>query len=152
MRRTNERPLRFYKQVGFDVADERGDEPADSDGPLAASIATVVSRLETSRLAPEIFASVGNLAAERNVTSFGGVVLRFGLFIGPTAASARLLLGLARRRVTPVLGRGDGYVSSIHLDDGGRAVVAALDAQPGTGQNVPQTASSRSPKLPHIPG
>lgn len=86
---------------------------------------------ESAPLAAEIFSSAGNLAAERNVSSFGGVVLRLGLFIGPTAASARLLLGLARRRVTPVLGRGDGYVSSIHLDDGARAVVAALDAPPG---------------------
>jgi nucleoside-diphosphate-sugar epimerase len=34
-------------------------------------------------------------------------------------------------RVTPVLGRPDGYVSSIHVDDGARAVVAALDAPAG---------------------
>jgi nucleoside-diphosphate-sugar epimerase len=87
---------------------------------------------ESAPLAPEIFSSAGNLAAERNVTQLGGVVLRFGLFIGPTATSARQLLGLARRRITPVLGRRDTFVSSIHLDDGARAVVAALDAPSGT--------------------
>jgi nucleoside-diphosphate-sugar epimerase len=86
---------------------------------------------ESAPVAPETFSSAGNLAAERNVNAIDGVILRFGLFIGPTAASATQLLGLARMRVTPVLGRPDGYVSSIHVDDGARAVVAALDAPAG---------------------
>ncbi|MGQ0431602.1 MAG: NAD-dependent epimerase/dehydratase family protein [Microthrixaceae bacterium] len=86
---------------------------------------------ESVAVAPEIFSSRGNLVAERNVEAFGGVVLRFGLFVGPTATSAEQLLGLARRRIAPVLGHPDGYVSSIHLDDGAQAVVAALDAPAG---------------------
>lgn len=81
-------------------------------------------------------ASRGNQAAEQNAARFTdsgavGIVLRLGLFIGPGAKHAQELLALARRRVVPVLGRRDSYVSSIHLDDAARAVIAALDAPAG---------------------
>lgn len=81
-------------------------------------------------------ASVGNLAAEASAARFTagggtGVVLRLGLFIGPGAAHAEELLTTARFGVATMMGRADGYVSSIHLHDGAQAVVAALGAAAG---------------------
>jgi nucleoside-diphosphate-sugar epimerase len=78
-----------------------------------------------------------NLAAEANTRRFGdaggtGVVLRFGWFYGPGATHGEQLLALARRHVCIQMGRADGYVSSIHMVDGGAAVTAALRAPAGT--------------------
>jgi len=78
----------------------------------------------------------GNLAAEasaRRFTAAGGqgVVLRLGWFHGPGAAHSEQLLALARRRVATMIGPPDGFVSSIHVADGGTAVVAALEVPAG---------------------
>ena len=80
--------------------------------------------------------ALGNLAAEASATRFceaggTGIVLRFGWFYGPGATHSEQLLGLARRHVCVQMGRADGYVSSIHVADGGAAVAAALDAPAG---------------------
>jgi nucleoside-diphosphate-sugar epimerase len=79
----------------------------------------------------------GNLAAEasaRRFTESGGrgTVLRFGWFHGPGAAHSEELLALARRHIATMLGPPDGFVSSIHVADGGAAVAAALAAPAGT--------------------
>jgi nucleoside-diphosphate-sugar epimerase len=79
----------------------------------------------------------GNLAAEastRRFTAAGGtgVVLRFGWFLGPGATHSEQLFALARRHVCVQMGRPGTYVSSTHVEDGGRAVVAALAAPAGT--------------------
>ncbi|MEL7209910.1 MAG: NAD(P)-dependent oxidoreductase, partial [Actinomycetota bacterium] len=60
------------------------------------------------------------------------VVLRFGWFHGPGATHSEEFLDLARRHVAAQMGRPDSYLSSIHVDDGGAAVVAALDVGAGT--------------------
>jgi nucleoside-diphosphate-sugar epimerase len=78
-----------------------------------------------------------NLAAEANAKRFSeaggtGVVLRFGWFYGPGATHSEQLLALARRHVCVQMGRADGYVSSIHVVDGGAGVAAALHAPEGT--------------------
>lgn len=78
-----------------------------------------------------------NIAAETNARRFTeaggvGVVLRFGLFYGPGAAHSEQMFAQARHHIGFVLGRGEGYLSSIHLDDAASAVIAALDASPGT--------------------
>jgi len=80
--------------------------------------------------------AVGNHAAEASVRRFTaaghvGIVLRFGLFYGPGARHSEQFLAFARRHVTPIIGNPDGYLSSIHVEDGGRAVAAALDAPTG---------------------
>ena len=77
------------------------------------------------------------LEGERIATGFatsGGqaVVLRFGALYSSDARSTQEWRGLATRRVAPVPGRADAYVSSIHVDDAARAVVAALGAPSGT--------------------
>lgn len=78
-----------------------------------------------------------NLAAEANANRFGsqrrtGIVLRFGWFYGPRAAHSEEFLALARRHICVMMGAASTYVSSIHMEDGGAAVVAALNAPAGT--------------------
>jgi nucleoside-diphosphate-sugar epimerase len=80
--------------------------------------------------------AMGNLAAEASTHRFSeaggaGIVLRFGWFYGPGATHSEQLLDLARRHVFIQMGRADGYVSSIHMADGGTAVAAALQAPAG---------------------
>ncbi|MEV1177395.1 NAD(P)-dependent oxidoreductase [Nonomuraea sp. NPDC049784] len=75
----------------------------------------------------------GNFAAESSAhRSPCGVVLRFGWFYGPGAAHSEQLFAQARHRVGMVLGRPDGFLSSIHMADAATAVVAALGAGAGT--------------------
>lgn len=81
--------------------------------------------------------AVGNHAAESNAHRFGesgrdGVILRLGLFYGPGATNSDLIMDLARRHIGFQAGRADAYVSSIHLSDAGRAVVASLECDAGT--------------------
>ena len=76
------------------------------------------------------------LEGERLIARFGadggrGVVLRFGLFYGPENRATDEALRLARLRIGMAAGAPGGYVSSIHVDDGAAAVVAALDAPSG---------------------
>lgn len=79
----------------------------------------------------------GNLAAEASATRFSeaggtGVVLRLGLFYGPGAHHSEQFLAMARRHVVPLIGHPTSYLSSIHMDDGGSAVAAALHVPAGT--------------------
>ncbi len=62
-----------------------------------------------------------------------GVVLRYGVFYGPgTWYSADGDIGRqVRRRRYPMIGRGEGFTSFVHIDDAARATVAALEAAPG---------------------
>ncbi len=77
------------------------------------------------------------LEAERETQRFaegGGrpVILRFGLFYAPYAASTIDTVKLARRKMFGVIGDGKNYFSSIHVDDAAAAIVAALNAPTGT--------------------
>jgi nucleoside-diphosphate-sugar epimerase len=71
---------------------------------------------------------------ERTVAEAGGVVLRYGYFYGPGSAISRegsMAEDLARRRL-PVIGRGGGVWSFIHVDDAAQATIAALEhGRPG---------------------
>lgn len=59
-----------------------------------------------------------------------GVVLRYGLFYGPEAASTIEMIAMAKRRMLPTI-RGDrGLLPCIHLDDAAAATVLALDRAP----------------------
>jgi nucleoside-diphosphate-sugar epimerase len=61
---------------------------------------------------------------EEEVTEFGGIVLRYGVFYG---ASNDGLLEPVRKRQFPIVGDGGGYISWIHLEDAAAATVIALD-------------------------
>jgi nucleoside-diphosphate-sugar epimerase len=75
------------------------------------------------------------LVSEENVARFAadgaiGVSLRFAQLYGPGRASHELVEAVRARKV-PMVGAGDNYVSSIHVEDAGAAVVAALRAPSG---------------------
>ncbi len=94
---------------------DRGAEWIDEDAPPDGETMWLRSMLDAE-------ASVGHFTdAGRN-----GIVLRLASFYGPTARSTDEQLRLARRRVAPVLGRPDAYLSSIHTDDAGTAVAATV--------------------------
>ena len=67
-----------------------------------------------------------------------GVVLRYGLLYGPgTRYSAGGEIGEAvRRRAYPIIGKGRGVHSFVHVDDAAAATVAALAAPAGRIYNV----------------
>ncbi len=60
-----------------------------------------------------------------------GVVLRFGLFYSHDARALEESLKSAKTGFGPMIGPADGWRASIHVDDAGAAVVAALDAPAG---------------------
>lgn len=62
-----------------------------------------------------------------------GVVLRYGFFYGPGTwyAPDGDVGEQVRRRRYPLIGRGRGVSSFVHVDDAAAATVAALDAPPG---------------------
>jgi nucleoside-diphosphate-sugar epimerase len=77
------------------------------------------------------------LDAEANLDRFtaagrGGVVLRFAQFYGPNASHTLDAIRMASRfGMAPTVGDPHGYTSSIHADDVGSAVLAALSAPAG---------------------
>jgi nucleoside-diphosphate-sugar epimerase len=58
-----------------------------------------------------------------------GVALRYGFFYGPGTyyASDGSIAALVRKRRFPIIGKGDGMTSYIHLHDAATATVAALE-------------------------
>src|SRR6188508_1651645 len=54
-----------------------------------------------------------------------GIVVRYGGLYGP--GSSETLAEILRRRMFPVIGSGDGYVSSTHIDDAAAGTLAALE-------------------------
>jgi nucleoside-diphosphate-sugar epimerase len=57
----------------------------------------------------------------------GGAVMRYGGLYGPGATDDQV--ELIRRRQFPLVGRGTGYASWIHLDDAASATVLAVEQQ-----------------------
>lgn len=65
---------------------------------------------------------------ERRVLGAGGLVLRYGYFYGPHCGISRtgaMSADVLRRRL-PIVGRGTGVWSFVHIDDAARATVTAL--------------------------
>ena len=62
---------------------------------------------------------------EDAVLGAGGVVLRYGGFYGPGATDDQV--ELVRKRQFPLVGRGTGYSSWVHLDDAASATVLAVE-------------------------
>ena len=84
--------------------------------------------------AGEIFRAVDDLERQTLGTDgVEGVVLRYGFFYGPgtTYASDGGTAGAVRKRQFPILGKGTGVFSFIHIEDAAGATVAALDGPPG---------------------
>jgi nucleoside-diphosphate-sugar epimerase len=64
---------------------------------------------------------------EDAVTRAGGAVLRYGGLYGPGATDDQV--ELIRKRQFPLVGRGTGYASWIHLDDAASATVLTVEQQ-----------------------
>jgi 2-alkyl-3-oxoalkanoate reductase len=66
---------------------------------------------------------------EQAVLGANGIVLRYGYFYGPGSSIARdgAMADELRRRRVPIVGRGQGVWSFIHLADAARATLAALE-------------------------
>ncbi len=76
------------------------------------------------------------LDAERaaaRVTAHGGagVVLRFAAFYGPDAFHVADMIRLVRKGWSPLVGRPEGFISSVSHDDAATAAAAALDLPAG---------------------
>ncbi|HET7071510.1 MAG TPA: NAD(P)-dependent oxidoreductase [Nocardioides sp.] len=67
--------------------------------------------------------AIGHL--EQVVGDAGGAVLRYGSLYGPGATDDQV--ELVRRRFFPLVGRGQGYCSWVHLDDAASATVLAIE-------------------------
>lgn len=70
-------------------------------------------------------------AAATGYVEGDGVVLRFAQFYASDASHTQLFARAFRWGLNPYVGDPDGYTSVIGMDAAGRAVVAALDVEPG---------------------
>jgi nucleoside-diphosphate-sugar epimerase len=63
------------------------------------------------------------------IPEISGVVLRYGAFYGPgnMIGAGGSLLEQVRKRLVPVVGRGTGIWSFVHIDDAARATVQAVE-------------------------
>ncbi|MDQ3934108.1 MAG: NAD(P)-dependent oxidoreductase [Actinomycetota bacterium] len=100
-----------------------GDRVKDEDAPTL-----------NSELAPGKFgqAAEETLAMERAVVEaegMEGLVLRYGFFYGPGTwfAQGTSLAKAYRRRMSPIVGTGEGVYSFVHVEDAASATVAALE-------------------------
>jgi nucleoside-diphosphate-sugar epimerase len=98
----------------------------DEDAPLFTDAPGAMARM---------VGALGSLESAVTGSGVEAVVLRFGWLYGPGtsyAASDGGQAGEVRRRRYPIVGRGHGVTSFVHVDDAAAAVLAALDGPPGT--------------------
>lgn len=101
-----------------------------------------------TQVAPSMGTAIEAEAMLEGFRARGGdaVSLRFGRIYGAGRASEDLIAAL-RKRQMPIVGRGDNYVSSIHITDVGTSVVAALDVPPGVYNVVDDEPITQRPLL-----
>jgi nucleoside-diphosphate-sugar epimerase len=69
------------------------------------------------------------IALERRVVDIGGLVLRYGMFYGPgTHFDDGQIAADVKKRRLPIVGKGQGVWSFVHVDDAAAATVAALES------------------------
>jgi nucleoside-diphosphate-sugar epimerase len=138
----------FSRKLDRTFADTNRLRTEGTDALLAAAAAAQVPRFVAQSFAPYRYVREGGMVKteadpldpappkgteqtfaamsylDQVVTAAGGVALRYGGFYG-TADDQ--LLKPVRRRLMPVIGSGEGYMSFIHLDDAAAATVLALE-------------------------
>ncbi|MFB4299654.1 NAD-dependent epimerase/dehydratase family protein [Actinomadura sp. NTSP31] len=83
------------------------------------------------------------------VLKAGGAVLRYGAFYGPGAIDDQV--ELVRKRQYPLVGRGTGHSSWVHLDDAASATVLAVEQRArGVFNIVDDDPAPASEWLPHL--
>ena len=126
-------PYRYAREGGW-VKTE--DDPLDPAPPPSAR---------------QTFAAMSHL--ERAVIDAGGIALRYGGFYGPGDEG---LTRAVRKRQTPLIGDGQGFMSFVHLDDAAAAAVLALDHDGPAIYNIvddePAPTSDWLPVLAHALG
>ena len=86
---------------------------------------------------------------EDAVLARGGAVLRYGAFYGPGATDDQV--ELVRKRQYPLVGRGGGYSSWVHLDDAASATVLAVERKAhGVFNIVDDEPAPARAWLPHL--
>jgi nucleoside-diphosphate-sugar epimerase len=114
---------RFVKESVTFVYADGGDRWLDEESPLLPDLGLLAPTIDGENIALELAADGPDAAA---------VVLRFGLFYGGAGNRATdEMLKLAKVRSSMLAGNPDAYMSSIHADDAGAAVVAALAVPTG---------------------
>jgi nucleoside-diphosphate-sugar epimerase len=111
---------RVFIQESFAPAyPDRGAEWIDESVPIAPA-SYVRSVLDAESAASEFTRSGGT-----------GVVLRFSMFYGPDSSLTLDMIDFVNRGISPALGGGDAYMSSLWTDDAASAVFAALTVPAG---------------------
>jgi nucleoside-diphosphate-sugar epimerase len=134
VRRYVQQASAFFLRPGGGLADESEGLAVDASPRVAASARTY-AELEARVL--------GSGAMD-------GVVLRYGFFYGPSTwyCPEGAAADQARRREIPIIGRGEGVWSWVHVEDAAIATVAALTAPPGVYHVVDDDPSPVSRWLP----
>jgi nucleoside-diphosphate-sugar epimerase len=94
----------------------KGGRVLTEEDPLDAGTGTMARKL-----------AAGVLHVEDVVVKAGGAALRYGPLYGPGATDDQV--ELVRKRKFPLVGRGTGYCSWVHLDDAASATVLAVEQQ-----------------------
>jgi 2-alkyl-3-oxoalkanoate reductase len=124
----------FLRADGGTLADESSPFDANASPGVAASAQTY------TELEARLFSS----------NTIEGVALRYGFFYGPKTwyypggAAANMLM----RQQNPVVGKGEGVSSFVHIYDAATGTVAALAAEPGVYNLVDDDPSPQTVWLP----
>jgi nucleoside-diphosphate-sugar epimerase len=120
----------FLKSAGGLLADESSPLDINASPSVAASARTY------AELEARLFSS----------NAIEGVALRYGFFYGPktwyhpSEAAANMVF----KQQNPIVGKGEGVSSFVHIDDAAIATVAALTAEPGVYNLVDDDPSPQS--------
>ena len=110
---------RFIQQSITFVYADGGDRWLDEDAPVETAWDVLDSALEAER-------QVQRFAREGGA----GVALRLSALYGPGPVSGEYVATVSARKL-PIIGKGDNYVSHLHVTDSASAIVAALQAPAG---------------------
>jgi nucleoside-diphosphate-sugar epimerase len=114
-----------FQSIAFMYAPDGGDAAANGSGRLRTEDDPPYER---DAPFPWNLALPAIIALERRVVDLGGLVLRYGMFYGPgTHFDAGQIAHDVKHRRMPVVGRGSGVFSFIHVDDAAAATVLALE-------------------------
>jgi nucleoside-diphosphate-sugar epimerase len=124
----------FLKAAPGTLADESSGLDVDASPRVSASAKTY------AQLEARIFSS-GEIE---------GVALRYGFFYGPKTwyHPGESAGNMVMRQEIPVVGRGEGVSSFVHIDDAAMGTVAALSAEPGVYNLVDDDPSPQAVWLP----
>src|SRR6185437_11613486 len=124
----------FWYVAGADLATETAPFAVDASPGVAASARTYVELESVAFQTPAIQC----------------VALRYGFFYGPDTwyTSAGDMGEQVRERHVPIIGRGEGVSSFVHIEDAAAATAAALRCTPGTYNIVDDDPSEQRVWLP----